>query len=193
MHASWTLIGAVAAASYRASQRPTDDVDYLVEWDERLVPSLVDAGFDVRLIEDQDKPQMIHAQRSDGRADIVIASTECQRIAAAHAVDHVLTVEDVLIHKLIAWPPGTRTASDPSSRPTLHSTSNSLRIGLENGVSRSDGKKRGLTAERSPHESPLNLTGPRLDARRAPLCHISDPDAYTAPGFVPPSLHPPPP
>ena len=105
MHASWTLIGAVAAASYRASQRPTDDVDYLVEWDERLVPSLVDAGFDVRLIEDQDKPQMIHAQRSDGRADIVIASTECQRIAAAHAVDHVLTVEDVLIHKLIAWPP----------------------------------------------------------------------------------------
>lgn len=48
---------------------------------------------------------MIRAQRSDGRADIVIASTEYQRIAVARAVDHVLTVEDVLIHKLIAWRP----------------------------------------------------------------------------------------
>jgi len=27
---SWTLIGAVAAATYRASPRPTDDVDVLV-------------------------------------------------------------------------------------------------------------------------------------------------------------------
>jgi len=105
LHASWTLIGAVAAASYRASQRPTDDVDYLVEWDDRLVPGLVDAGFDVRLIEDEGEPQMIRAQRSDGRADIVIASTEYQRIAVARAIDHVLTVEDVLIHKLIAWRP----------------------------------------------------------------------------------------
>jgi hypothetical protein len=95
----------VAAASYRASQRPTDDVDYLVEWDDRLVPGLVDAGFDVRLIEDEGDPQMIRAERSDGRADIVIASTEYQRIAIAHASDHVLTVEDVLIHKLIAWRP----------------------------------------------------------------------------------------
>ena len=105
LHASWTLIGAVAAASYRASQRPTDDVDYLVEWNEQIVPALIDAGFDVRLIEDEGEPRMIRAQRSDGRADIVIASTEYQRIAVARAVDHVLTVEDVLIHKLIAWRP----------------------------------------------------------------------------------------
>jgi hypothetical protein len=113
LHANWTLIGAVAAASYRASQRPTDDVDYLVEWDDRLVPGLVDAGFDVRLIEDQGDPQMIRAERSDGRADIVIAATEYQRIAVARASEHVLTVEDVLIHKLIAWRP--RDQDDVSS------------------------------------------------------------------------------
>ena len=31
LHVSWTLIGAVAAVSYRASQRSNDHVDYLAE------------------------------------------------------------------------------------------------------------------------------------------------------------------
>src|SRR6516225_8475697 len=54
--ARWTVIGAVAAGFYRSTQRATTDVDYLVGWDERLVPGLVDAGFDVRLLEDDGEP-----------------------------------------------------------------------------------------------------------------------------------------
>jgi hypothetical protein len=37
--------------------------------------------------------------------DLVMATTEYQRIAVERAIDHVLTVEDVFVHKLIAWRP----------------------------------------------------------------------------------------
>ena len=63
----WTLIGAVAASYYRSKPRPTTDIDYLVAWDERLVPGLVDAGFDVRLLEDQGEPHLIRADALTGR------------------------------------------------------------------------------------------------------------------------------
>jgi hypothetical protein len=105
LHVPWTLIGAVAASYYRSKPRPTTDVDYLVTWDERLVPGLVDAGFDVRLLEDQGEPHLIRARRTDGQVDLIIATTEYQQLALNRARDHVLTVEDVLIHKLIAWRP----------------------------------------------------------------------------------------
>jgi hypothetical protein len=105
LHVPWTLIGAVAASYYRSKPRPTTDVDYLVAWDERLVPRLVDAGFDVRLLEDQGEPHLIRARRNDGQIDLIIATTEYQQLAIDRARDHVLTVEDVLIHKLIAWRP----------------------------------------------------------------------------------------
>ena len=101
--ARWTVIGAVAAGFYRSTQRATTDVDYLVGWDERLVPGLVDAGFDVRLLEDDGEPHLIRARRSDGQADLIVATTEYQQLAIDRAHDHVLTVEDVFIHKLIAW------------------------------------------------------------------------------------------
>ena len=105
LHARWTLVGAVAAGFYRATQRPTTDVDYLVAWDERLVPRLVDAGFDVRLLEDNGEPHLIRARRTDGQVDLIVATTEYQERALDRARDHVLTVEDVFIHKLIAWRP----------------------------------------------------------------------------------------
>ena len=103
--ARWTLIGAVAAAFYRSMQRPTADIDYLVGWDERVVPGLIDAGFDVRLLEDKGEPHLIRARRSDGQVDLIIARTAYQQLAIDRARDHVLTVEDVFIHKLIAWRP----------------------------------------------------------------------------------------
>jgi hypothetical protein len=37
--------------------------------------------------------------------DLIIAGTPYQSLAIERAVDHVLTVEDVLVHKLIAWRP----------------------------------------------------------------------------------------
>ena len=74
-------------------------------WDERLVPLLVDSGFDVRLLEDDGEPHLIRARRSDGLADLIVATTAYQQLALDRAQDHVLTVEDVFIHKLIAWRP----------------------------------------------------------------------------------------
>ncbi len=105
LHARWTLIGAVAAAYYRSKPRPTTDIDFLVAWDERLVSGLVKAGFDVRLLQDQGEPHLIRARRTDGQVDLIVATTEYQQLAIDRARDHVLAVEDVFIHKLIAWRP----------------------------------------------------------------------------------------
>jgi hypothetical protein len=105
LHTQWTLIGAVAAGFYRSTQRATTDVDYLVVWDERLVPGLVDAGFDVRMLEDGGEPLLIRAWRTDGQVDLIVVTTEYQELALDRARDHVLSVEDVFIHKLIAWRP----------------------------------------------------------------------------------------
>jgi len=101
----WTLIGAFAAMKYRPELRDTADVDFLVEPNPGVVPGLVDLGFDVRVLEDQGEPHLIRSRRTDGQVDLIIAATPYQSLAIERAVDHVLTVEDVLVHKLIAWRP----------------------------------------------------------------------------------------
>jgi hypothetical protein len=98
----------VAAGFYRSEQRATADVDYLVAWDDRLVPGLIDAGFDVRVLPETGEPDLIRVRRADGLADLIVARTAYQDLALVRAADHVLTVEDVLIHKLIAWRPRDR-------------------------------------------------------------------------------------
>jgi hypothetical protein len=57
----------------------------------------------MRVLEDEGEPHLIRARRSDGQVDFIVATTEYQRTAIERARDHVLTVEDVFIHKLIAW------------------------------------------------------------------------------------------
>jgi hypothetical protein len=106
--ARWTLAGAFAAMQYRATPRPTNDVDFLVEHHEDLVQGLVAEGFDVRPFEDQGELHLIRVRRTDGAADLIVATTPYQHLAVRRAADHVLTVEDVLIHKLIAWRPRDR-------------------------------------------------------------------------------------
>jgi hypothetical protein len=93
---------------YRASPRPTEDVDFLVEWDGTLIQALVAEGFDVRPFEDHGEVHLVRAHRTDGAADLIVATTDYQRLALERAVDHVLTVEDVLVHKLIAGRPRDR-------------------------------------------------------------------------------------
>ena len=101
----WAVAGALAAMAYRAEERPTTDVDLLAEPHEGLVAALVDDGFDAHLFEDDGEPYLVRARRGDCLVDILFPVTEYQHGALARAKDHLLTVEDVIVHKLIAWRP----------------------------------------------------------------------------------------
>jgi len=100
----WTLVGALAANRYRATPRFTTDVDTMAEFDPRLPGRFEAAGYDVQVIADDGEPaHLIRCYRGAEAVDILLPVVDYQRQALARAVDHVLTVEDVIIHKLIAW------------------------------------------------------------------------------------------
>lgn len=81
----------------------TTDVDFLTVWDPRMPHELERLGFNLRISADEGEPHLIQAHGPRGNVDLILAGTEYQREAIARAVDHVITREDVLIHKLIAW------------------------------------------------------------------------------------------
>ncbi|MGH9014523.1 MAG: hypothetical protein ACRDZ1_11375 [Acidimicrobiia bacterium] len=93
---------------YRATPRETADLDFLVEWHNDLVVALVAEGFDVRVAEDEGEVHLLRTRRSDAAVDFLVARIDYQHLAIERAVDHVLTVEDVLVHKVIAWRPRDR-------------------------------------------------------------------------------------
>jgi hypothetical protein len=100
----WTLVGALAANDYRATPRFTTDLDTMAAWDDRLVDRLRAAGYDVDVVADPgEPPHLIRCHRGPEAVDILIPVIDYQRIALDRAVGHVLTAEDVIIHKLIAW------------------------------------------------------------------------------------------
>jgi hypothetical protein len=99
----WVVIGALAAEHYRASERTTTDADVLAVRSEGLPEALERAGFESRVARDGDEVHLIRARRADGAVDIIIAGTGYQRLAITRAEGTVLSVEDVLVHKLIAW------------------------------------------------------------------------------------------
>lgn len=105
----WTLVGALAANRYRATPRFTIDVDTLATFDLELERRLLDAGYEVDVIADAgEPPHLIRCHRGAEAIDILLPVVEYQRVALERAHDHVLTVEDVIIHKLIAWRPRDR-------------------------------------------------------------------------------------
>lgn len=105
----WALIGALAAVKYRVAPRDTTDVDFLVEPDERLPGALQDQGFDVTAQRDTDgSVHFIRGRLVGVSAEFLVAATEYQFVALARAVDHVISAEDVIVHKLIAWRPRDR-------------------------------------------------------------------------------------
>jgi len=105
----WTLVGALAANRYRATPRFTTDVDTMATFDPELERRLIDAGYDVDVIADVgEPPHLIRCHRGAEAVDILLPVVEYQRVALARAHDHVLTVEDVIVHKLIAWRPRDR-------------------------------------------------------------------------------------
>lgn len=105
----WTLVGALAANRYRATPRFTTDVDTMARFDPALVARLESAGYDADVIADEGEgPHLIRCHRGAESVDVLIPVVEYQRVALSRSIDHVLTVEDVIIHKLIAWRPRDR-------------------------------------------------------------------------------------
>ena len=99
------LLGAHAANRYRLEARLTIDVALLASTLDGAADVLRELGCDVRVVTDGGVDYPLSARRGPIVLDVLLAETEYQRIALARAVDGVLTVEDVIIHKLIAGRP----------------------------------------------------------------------------------------
>jgi hypothetical protein len=105
----WAFVGALAALRYRATPRITTDVDVLAEAAPGLVEAFRDAGYEVtELAEPDEAPHLVLVRGHGDRIDILLPVVEYQQVALDRAVDHVITVEDVIVHKLIAWRPRDR-------------------------------------------------------------------------------------
>jgi len=103
------LIGALAAGRYRLAPRATTDVDFLVRRLGDLVGAMERDGFSVDVMaEPGEEPYVAFIRGKGVRVDVLVAETDYQREALDRAVDGVLTVEDVLVHKLLAWRPRDR-------------------------------------------------------------------------------------
>jgi hypothetical protein len=104
----WAIAGALAAERYRAEERVTKDADLLVEWHDQLIVSLEALGYELKVARDEGEVHLIRARKEGVGVDVIVATTEYQREAIARAFRRRLTIEDVLIHKLIAWRPKDR-------------------------------------------------------------------------------------
>lgn len=103
------LIGALAAARYRLAPRATTDVDFLVRRLGDLVDVMRGEGYDVHVMaEPGEEPYVVFIRGGGVKVDVLVAETDYQREALDRAVDGVLTVEDVIVHKLLAWRPRDR-------------------------------------------------------------------------------------
>lgn len=101
------LIGALAALRYRATPRFTTDVDYLAPSVAGLVEAMTADGYDVRALieEGDDEPYAVFIRGRGVKVDVLRAETAFQRSAVDRAVDGVITAEDVIVFKLVAWRP----------------------------------------------------------------------------------------
>jgi hypothetical protein len=105
----WALVGALAALRYRASPRLTTDADFLAEPRPGLAEAFRIAGYEVTEVAEPGEPPHLLTVRGKGDViDVLLASVEYQDVALARALDHVITAEDVIVHKLIAWRPRDR-------------------------------------------------------------------------------------
>lgn len=98
-------IGAFAALLYRAEPRETTDIDFLVTSLRGVAEAFRAQGFDVRAISDSDsdEPYVVFVRGSGVRVDALLVETDYHVEAHRRAVNGMLTVDDVIVHKLIAW------------------------------------------------------------------------------------------
>jgi hypothetical protein len=105
----WALIGGLAALRYRRTPRLTVDADFLATYVPGLAEAFRDAGYEVTESAQPGEPPHLLAVRGKGDViDVLLAVVEYQHVALERAVDRVLTAEDVIVHKLIAWRPRDR-------------------------------------------------------------------------------------
>lgn len=98
------LIGALAAIEYRADPRQTTDVDFLVDRLDGLVGSVTADGYDARTVSDPGgEIYAVFIQGLGAQVDVLRAETPYQLEALRRAIGGVITVEDVIVHKLLAW------------------------------------------------------------------------------------------
>jgi hypothetical protein len=98
------VIGAFAAGRFRATPRETVDIDFLVTSLDGVAPALRADGLDVREVADErGEPYLVHVRGTSIVADALLVETDYQAEAHRRADDGFLTIEDVLVHKLIAW------------------------------------------------------------------------------------------
>lgn len=104
------MAGALAARRYRDSDRFTTDLDLLVTWHPDLIERFEGHGFDVRAHADRGShPHLLMLRSPSQKVDLIVAVVEYQELALRRGLaEHVLTVEDVLVHKLLAWRPKDR-------------------------------------------------------------------------------------
>ena len=106
----WALIGGLAANVYRDYERFTVDADVLVGCDgdpDRIANAFRVAGFAVDEIADTgESAHLLLCRREDAEIDVLLPVVEYQLEALRRSGGaHLLTVEDVIVHKLIAWRP----------------------------------------------------------------------------------------
>ena len=100
----WALAGALAALRYRKTRRMTTDADLLIESDEGVAEAFRAEGYEVIASVDAGEAPHLLAIRGQGiKVDLLVARTPYQEMALDRAVGNVLTAEDVIIHKLLAW------------------------------------------------------------------------------------------
>lgn len=98
------LIGALAALRYRRVPRLTTDVDFLARSLDGVAEAMESRGYDVRAELDEDgRPYVLFIRGHGQRVDVLLAETAYQHEALDRATTDVITVEDVIIHKLLAW------------------------------------------------------------------------------------------
>lgn len=115
-------IGALAALRYRLEPRMTSDVDFLVRRLDGVVDAAEALGLRCRVMSDPDGEPYVIFIRGEGIAvDVLRSETAYQDEAMERSVDGWLTVEDVIVHKLIAWRAKDQDdiASILATRPTL--------------------------------------------------------------------------
>lgn len=102
---AWALAGALAAIEYRSDMRVTGDADLLTTWHPDLVERLHGAGYDIDVKSQpgEEQPHHLRLHRGVSTVDLLISTTDYQIEAIRRAGDeHLLTIEDVLIHKVLA-------------------------------------------------------------------------------------------